>query len=253
MPNKAQGRPGEGRRPLSDFERFREAQRSYARAKREARLLKEATRRLPAEAGTHPWILASQKAKRVDTDTAQERPAPPRRRTLLAAGAILLSAALYAAARLLGPSGDAAVSGGPPARPFHVWHTAGPAEGAALSRLAAEMLRDGREAVVTFQPDLLAALSAALLAGELPHVLVLPQGDAERLARTGLLAPIGDGEEPRFYLPLSEPPPWAVPLTAAVPALLSAAEDQELSRAFIRRLQRHLGPSADGEEDPPAP
>src|SRR5690606_38418454 len=135
--------------------------------------------------GTHPWILASQKAKRVDTDTAQERPAPPRRRTLLAAGAILLSAALYAAAHLLGPSGDAAVSGGPPARPFHVWHTAGPAEGAALSRLAAEMLRDGREAVVTFQPDLPAALSAALLAGGPPPVLVPPRARAQRLAPTG--------------------------------------------------------------------
>src|SRR5690606_23038994 len=134
--------------------------------------------------------------------TAQERPAPPRRRTLLAAGAILLSAALYAAARLLGPSGDAAVSGGPPARPFHVWRTAGPPEGAARWRLAGEGLRDGREAVVTFRPDLPAAVSAALLAGELPHVLVLPRGDADRLARTGLLAPSGDGEEPRFYLPL---------------------------------------------------
>jgi len=242
------GSTGADGRRRSDFERFAEERRRYAAARREARLIK--SKADGGGAGVHPWIKASQEAKtKVPLEHNAAFQAARKASRLTFAGLAFLFCITILALGITRSKtvGDGAALDREEVQTLHVWHGVEGSGGLELARLAEAYANDRLKVVLVHQPDMDAAIRAAVVQRAVPHVLILAQNDAERLRHLGLLAPIATGaERVEPYLPLTEPAPWSLPLVAAVTSRPGDPEASRASSDFARYLWRRLLPGADG-------
>lgn len=243
-----------------DYLRFSSHLKRYAQAKREARLLRFGESRgegesLDREAGVHPWIEASRRARAAagSPGTAREGVESAsqsawragRRRAVCAAGVVLLAPAAVAlilafaslrAARPPLPAGPV-----PAAVHLEVWHALGEEELRELGELAASLSGDDVRFELLFRPDLADALRAGALVGDVPALAIVELETAWSLARLGALVPLSSAGE--LYIPLARPAPWTRPLVAvALRGRREGAAGEELIREFVRSLAAMRAP-----------
>lgn len=239
----------------SDFERFTEERKRYARAKQEARMLKKLAGGgdLGPE-GSHPWLWAIHKAKsqgvepeNADNSEASEKRklagSPDSRRLWLVGAAFVacITLAAYGVVRLTtGSPRESAILA--QTRPtIHVWHALDGPELAYLIQLAAAFAPGQIDVVISRQDHVESAVRQSLFHGDFPDVVILSEAEARSLAQLGILEPLTDDSgRGRLYLPLVEPGPWT---TALVAAIVGHGDDPIAQRArerFVFQLRENL-------------
>lgn len=248
-----------------DFRHFSGHLKRYAQARKEARLLRSGGLQprqdgAGGEAGDHPWLQASRRAKAasgamrvVNHDEAAPRDARRGNGTGrpawtagmgLAGGALVVLALAFALLRATLPP----LPAGPAPAPsrFEVWHALQGEELGELNEVAALLSRDDVHFEPVFRPDLPDALRLGLLAGEVPALAIVELETAESLARAGVLVPLSGAGE--LYVPLADPEPWTRPLVAVAPRSRgqgpTGEPTGELIREFVRTLVAMRAPGA---------
>ena len=246
-----------------DYQHFSGHLKRYAQAKKEARLLRSggserAREGAGGEAGVHPWLQASRRAKAASAaapvaSSDEAGPQDARRGAGTGRAAWITGAALAAAtiavlgfAFALFQAALPPLPAGPAPAPLRleVWHALREGELSELNEVAA--LWSGED--VRFEPvflsDLPDALRLGALVGEAPALAIVELETAESLARAGMLVPLSDAGDP--YVLLADPEPWTRPLAAVAPLPRGqgpAGEPvDELIRDFVQTLAAMRAP-----------